>query len=101
MSSCFPHVVNLACKAVLEMITDMDYASEESDVAAVTYNIPTNTFCENIKKDPIAVICNVVQIVSTYFLLVLYLNGDRYMHLVFANELSTQFRKPSKGQHFS
>jgi hypothetical protein len=45
----------------------MDMASEESDVAGVTYDAPDNTFCETIEKDPIAVIHNVVRIVSTYF----------------------------------
>jgi hypothetical protein len=30
--------MNLACKAVLDTITDMDMASEESDVAGVTYD---------------------------------------------------------------
>lgn len=58
--------MNLACKAVLDNITDMDCASEESDVAAVTY-VPANTFCETIEKDPIAVIRNVIRIVSIYF----------------------------------
>jgi hypothetical protein len=38
----------------------MDMASEESAVNAVTYDVPTSTFCKVIEKDPIAVICNVI-----------------------------------------
>jgi hypothetical protein len=30
-SSCFPHVVNLACKAVLAAITNMDFAAEDAE----------------------------------------------------------------------
>lgn len=58
--------MNLACKAVLEKVTDMNCASEEPGVAAVTY-APVSTFCESIEKDPIAVIRNVVRIVSDCF----------------------------------
>ena len=57
--------MNLACKAVLETVTDMDYASEED---VTTYNNePTDPYGEAIEKDPIAVIRSVVRIVSTYF----------------------------------
>jgi hypothetical protein len=53
--------VNLVCKAVLETVTDMDNASEEDDVAAVTYNnVLTDPYGEAVEKDPIAVICSVV-----------------------------------------
>jgi hypothetical protein len=46
--------------AVLDTITDMDMASEESAVNVVTYDVPTNTFCKAIEKDPNAVIHNVI-----------------------------------------
>ena len=59
--------MNLACKAVLEKVTDMDCAGEESDMTIATY-APAGTFDANIINDPIAVICNVVCIVSNHFL---------------------------------
>ena len=59
--------MNLACKAVLEKITDMDCAGEESDMTIATY-VPAGTFGANIINDPIAVIRNVICIVSNRFL---------------------------------
>ncbi|KAJ7021762.1 hypothetical protein B0H16DRAFT_1330400, partial [Mycena metata] len=49
---CFPHIVNLACKAVLGAITDMDFAASGSadfipDPARAT------TFLDAIARDPI------------------------------------------------
>ncbi|KAJ6624133.1 hypothetical protein B0H10DRAFT_1785047, partial [Mycena sp. CBHHK59/15] len=51
---CFPHIVNLACKAVLGAITDMDFAASGSadfipDPARAT------TFLDAIARDPIHV----------------------------------------------
>ncbi|KAH8993548.1 hypothetical protein EDB86DRAFT_2805547, partial [Lactarius hatsudake] len=62
---CFPHIVNLACKAVLGAITNMDLANEDSDITAVVHDdyAPTNDFGEAMSKDPIAVIHNVVRII--------------------------------------
>jgi hypothetical protein len=51
--------VNLACKAVLDKVTDMSCAGKEADVTAVTY-APASTLCGTFEKDPIAVIRNVV-----------------------------------------
>lgn len=31
MHRCFPHVVNLACKAVLTAITNMDFAADDAE----------------------------------------------------------------------
>jgi hypothetical protein len=31
MDRCFPHIVNLACKAILSAITTIDYAAEEAE----------------------------------------------------------------------
>lgn len=33
LARCFPHIVNLACKAVIAAITNMDYAREPRDEA--------------------------------------------------------------------
>jgi hypothetical protein len=53
-SSCFPHVVNLACKAVLAAITDMDFTAENAE----DYN-PSGT-----SPDPIVTLRTLVQVVS-------------------------------------
>ena|SRR5882762_2974018 len=50
---CFPHIVNLACKAVLTAITKLDFAKE----TAQNY-VPTGpaaqTFADALRRDPIA-----------------------------------------------
>ncbi|KAF7372427.1 HAT family dimerization domain-containing protein [Mycena venus] len=52
---CFPHIVNLACKAVLGAITDMDFAASGS---ADFIPDPTRatTFLDAIARDPVATI---------------------------------------------
>lgn len=52
--SCFPHVVNLAVKAVLTGLTDMKLAASN----APEYN-PT------VKRDPIASVRDLVRVVSS------------------------------------
>ena len=63
LSSCFPHVVNLACKAVLEKVTDMNCAGDESAVTMTAY-APANTFDPPINNDPIVMIRNLIRTVS-------------------------------------
>jgi hypothetical protein len=58
MRRCFPHVVNLACQAVLKAITNMDFADE----LAEDY-VPTATG----ERDPVAMIRTVVRVVSFFF----------------------------------
>ena len=66
MFSCFPHIMNLACKAVLGAITNMDFAHQDSDVAVVTHDhTPADCFDEAIAKGPVAVIRTVIRIIST------------------------------------
>lgn len=55
--SCFPHVVNLACQAVLAAITNMDFASD----SAPDFDPQTE-----VRRDPIAMIRTVVRVVSCY-----------------------------------
>ncbi|KIJ97832.1 hypothetical protein K443DRAFT_104953, partial [Laccaria amethystina LaAM-08-1] len=45
---CFPHVVNLACQAVLGALTNLDYAREPRT------NEEQTSFLEAVEKDPIA-----------------------------------------------
>ena len=50
--SCFPHVVNLAFKAILSVISKLDYSSVNFDNSATD----DNTFMDSLKQDLIAAI---------------------------------------------
>ncbi|KAF8841277.1 hypothetical protein BDN67DRAFT_901808 [Paxillus ammoniavirescens] len=58
--SCFPHVVNLACKAVLKAVTNLDFAKEDA-----ADHIPTGphaqTILDTIERDPIASVHSLVR----------------------------------------
>lgn len=59
--SCFPHIVNLACKAVLSMLSNMDYAKEpgpEDNYAS---------FFEAISGDPITTLHAAIRVVGNVF----------------------------------
>ena len=57
---CFPHIVNLACKAVLSAITHIKYAAENADdyVPPMTRSA---TFTEAIAWDPIAILRSLIR----------------------------------------
>lgn len=55
-SRCFPHIVNLACKAVLTAITNMDFAADDAD----DYE-PGGAF-----RDPIATLRTLVRVVRSF-----------------------------------
>jgi len=55
---CFLHVVNLACQAVLKVITNMDFANE----LAEDYVLTVAGEC-----DPVAMIRTVVHVVCFFF----------------------------------
>jgi hypothetical protein len=57
--SCFPHVVNLACKAILSAISKLDYASVDFDGTT-----DDDTFMDAIKQDPIAAIRVLIKVAS-------------------------------------
>jgi hypothetical protein len=68
--SCFPHVVNLACKAVLKAITNLNYAIE--DVNEFVPEGPLATmFTDAIDRDPIATVRSIVRSVRPYDLFIL------------------------------
>ena len=52
---CFPHIVNLACDAVLQAVTKLKYAAENAKdfVPNDEDPVPT-TFKEALKRDPVA-----------------------------------------------
>ena len=54
---CFPHIVNLACQAVLKLIMNMEFAAEDA-----TNYIPV----PGVDWDPIAMIWTVVRVVSLF-----------------------------------
>ena len=56
MKRCFPHVINLACQAVLEAITNMDFANEDAE----DY-LPTEE-----EHNPIAMIQTIVHVVNLF-----------------------------------
>lgn len=63
---CFPHIVNLACKAVLTAITQMDFASE--NVADFSPNkVLATSFWEALQHDPIAILQSLICGVSVYY----------------------------------
>ena len=57
-SRCFPHVVNLACQAVLGALTNLDYAREPQT------NEEQTSFLEAVEKDPIATLRALIRTVS-------------------------------------
>ncbi|KAJ7793825.1 hypothetical protein B0H13DRAFT_2171692, partial [Mycena leptocephala] len=59
---CFPHIVNLACKAVLGAITDMDFAAPEAD-DFVPPRTPADNFLGAIVGDPVATIRTTVRVI--------------------------------------
>ena len=59
---CFPHVVNLACKAVLSAITRIEYAAENAgDYVPIVIGPRSMTFAEAITRDPIATLRSLVR----------------------------------------
>lgn len=62
-NSCFPHVINLACKAVLRAITDLDLAHENA-VDYVPVGVNAQSFLDALKRDVIAIVRTLVRKVS-------------------------------------
>lgn len=62
-SRCFPHVINLACKAVLKEVTDMKFAAAYAQDYVPSGPPPTN-FLDVLNRDPIATVRTLVRVVS-------------------------------------
>jgi len=59
---CFPHVVNLVCKAVLSTITHIKYAAENAgDYVPIAIGPHSMTFAEVITCDPVATLRSLVR----------------------------------------
>ena len=61
---CFPHIVNLACKAVLAAITHLEYVKETADNYIPTGPGPSS-FTDAISHDPIATLWSLIMAVHT------------------------------------
>ena len=62
---CFPHIVNLACKAVLTSITNMEYASEQA-TEYVLEGMPADSVMNVIDRDPIATLRSLIRTVCIW-----------------------------------
>jgi len=75
LSRCFPHIVNLSCKAVLSAITSMEYAADNAP-NYVPHGIAPHrsaTFLDSISHDPIAMVRTLVRVVCSMFYICLVL----------------------------
>ena len=61
---CFPHVVNLACKAVIEALNRVNYAN---DILNAT-NTNTVNNSEPLFSDPISKIRSLIRAVSSFYI---------------------------------
>ncbi|KZT28411.1 hypothetical protein NEOLEDRAFT_1035922, partial [Neolentinus lepideus HHB14362 ss-1] len=59
---CFPHIVNLACKAVLGAMTDMSYAAENA-ANYVPNDDSVTTIADAIRRDPVATTRTLVRVI--------------------------------------
>lgn len=85
---CFPHVVNLACKAVLSTITNLDYAAENAnDYVPEPVETEPDTFIDAVFRDPIATVRSLVRGVcpsQPYYLNMLLTTADVDLCLIAA-----------------
>ncbi|KAJ7231378.1 hypothetical protein C8J57DRAFT_1069711, partial [Mycena rebaudengoi] len=57
---CFPHIVHLACKAILKAITDTDFVDNNADNYEPRGG-PAATFMDAIDRDPIATLRTIIR----------------------------------------
>lgn len=60
---CFPHIVNLACKAILEAITNLKNVAETAPNIDPTFQIPARSLYEALERDPISLIRSLIRAV--------------------------------------
>ena len=70
-SRCFPHIVNLACHAVLGAITKLEFAAEDAEDFVPDSEEPV-TLEEALQRDPIATTRSLIRGVSFDFYLLAY-----------------------------
>ena len=67
MFRCFPHIVNLACKAVLGKVTNISYAAANTD----EYDPPLplhDGFAYALQWDPIAIVRSFIKAVCCFII---------------------------------
>ena len=67
MFRCFPHIINLACKAVLGKITDISYATADTN----EYDPPLplhDGFAYALQRDPIAIVRSFTKAVRCFII---------------------------------
>ena len=66
---CFPHIVNLACHAILEAVTKLKYAAENAEDYVPNDEDPVlATFEEALKRDPVATTRSLIRGVCLYII---------------------------------
>ena len=71
ISRCFPHIINLACHAVLGAITKLKFAAEDVEDFVPSSKAPV-TLKEALNQDLIATTCSLIRGVSVCFYLLAY-----------------------------
>lgn len=62
---CFPHIVNLACQAVLTSITNTEFAKDDPNIPEyVPAGPPPESFLDALERDPVATVRALVRNVS-------------------------------------
>ncbi|KAF7328561.1 HAT family dimerization domain-containing protein [Mycena venus] len=65
---CFPHIVNLACKAILGAITNMDFAASGAADFVPGPAAPPRTILDAIAHDPVATVRTSVRVIRAFSL---------------------------------
>jgi len=95
---CFPHIVNLSCKAVLKAITKMDLATRNAPDYVPSEHAPdsTSSFLEAIRRDPIATVRTLVRTVRYS------IAPDQHSNILLLTHFTVQIRASSiRRQYFS
>lgn len=64
--SCFPHIINLACQAIVKSITKIQYMSDKGSSEFVPMESTARTFHEAVTHDPVAHIRALVRVVCLH-----------------------------------
>ena len=64
--SCFPHIINLACQAIVKSITKIQYISDKGSLEFVPTVSTARTFHEALTHDPVAHIRALIRVVCLH-----------------------------------
>jgi hypothetical protein len=64
--SCFPHIINLACQAIVKSITKIQYMSDKGSSEFVPTESTARTFHEAVTHDPVAHIRALIRVVCLH-----------------------------------